>query len=117
MVRELNQRVYDFLITLPRGCVVTYGQIAAYLGDPHLARAVGNILHRNPNGEKYPCYKVVNARGFLSPQYAFGGLEAQQRRLEQEGIAVKNGRVDLELYQYRPAKKSTLPPTKEGDSL
>lgn len=56
----LEQMVLEFLQTIPRGKVVTYGQIAAFLGNPKLARAVGNALHRNPDGEKYPCYKVVD---------------------------------------------------------
>jgi O-6-methylguanine DNA methyltransferase len=96
----MQQKVLGFLQTIPRGRVVTYGQIAAALGSPKLARAVGNALHRNPDGEKYPCYKVVSSQGKLSQHYAFGGLAAQQRLLEADGIAVKNGRVDLRLYQW-----------------
>jgi len=103
-----KQAIYDFLRTVPRGRVVTYGQIAAALGNPKLARAVGNVLHRNPDGETYPCYRVVNSRGCLSAHYAFGGLAAQRRRLESEGIAVENGRVDLQIYQHLPHGKERL---------
>ena len=95
-----KSRVYKYLLTIPRGKVVTYGQIAAYLGNPHLARAVGNALHENPDGDKYPCYKVVNAYGALSEHYAFGGIEAQRRRLSLEGIEVIRNRVDLRKYGY-----------------
>ena len=90
--------VYSLLAKLPQGKVVTYGQLAEMLGNRNLARAVGNALHANPDGDRYPCYKVVNSQGCLSPAYAFGGKEAQQRRLEAEGIAVQNGKVDLSLY-------------------
>ena len=90
--------VYSLLAKLPQGKVVTYGQLAEMLGNRNLARAVGNALHANPDGDSYPCYKVVNAQGCLSQAYAFGGKEAQQRRLEAEGIAVQNGKVDLSLY-------------------
>ena len=62
------------------------------------ARAVGNALHCNPDGDKYPCYKVVNSRGELSSSYAFGGLETQKRRLEADGIVVENDKVDLQKY-------------------
>ncbi len=97
----VRQRVYDYLCTIPRGKVVTYGQIAAALGNPRLARAVGNALHRNPDGDRYPCYKVVNARGELSRHFAFGGREGQKERLEREGIEVTGFTVDLGKYGYR----------------
>ena len=77
----MKQRVYDFLRTIPKGKVVTYGQIAAYLGDKRLARAVGNALHKNPDPGKYPCYKVVSAQGKLSEHFAFCVLEGQKCRL------------------------------------
>lgn len=95
-----KQRVYDFLAVIPKGKVVTYGQIAVFLGNVHYARTVGNILHENPDGEKYPCYKVVNAQGKLAGNYAFGGLDAQKQRLEEEGIVVKDGKVDLKIYKW-----------------
>ena len=96
-----RQAIYDYLTRIPNGRVVTYGQIARHLGNPHLARAVGNILHRNPDGDQYPCYKVVNAQGKLSEHYAFGGLCAQRQRLEADGIRVENDCVELELYQWQ----------------
>ena len=93
-----RQRVYDLLLTVPHGKAVTYGDLAEMLGNRRLARAVGNALHANPDGNRYPCYKVVNAKGELSRAYAFGGIEEQKRRLEAEGITVENGKVDLEKY-------------------
>ena len=96
--------IYAFLTTVPRGKVVTYGQIGRHFGNPRLARAVGNILHENPDGDRYPCYKVVNSQGRLSQRYAFGGLQGQAQRLRREGIPVENGRVDLKQYQYDPDK-------------
>lgn len=95
-----KQLVLQYLARIPRGRVVTYGQIGEYLGSKKLARTVGNILHGNPDGDRYPCYKVVNAAGKLSENYAFGGLEAQKHRLEAEGIPVRNGKVDLEQYRW-----------------
>lgn len=96
-----RQKLYDLLRTLPRGYVITYGKLAELLGNKKWSRAVGNALHRNTDGEKYPCYKVVNSKGELSVSYAFGGLEEQVRRLEAEGIVVENGKVDLKVYKYR----------------
>lgn len=94
----MQQKVYAYLLTIPKGKVVTYGQIAAALGNPKLARAVGNALHQNPDPDKYPCYKVVSAAGKLSKNFAFGGMEGQRQRLEAEGIRVENDRVDLKKY-------------------
>lgn len=96
----MKEKVYGFLKTVPKGKVVTYGQIAEAAGNPRAARAVGNILHSNPNGEEIPCYKVVDAKGRLSEHYAFGGIEKQKERLEKEGIEVKNYRVDLNKYKF-----------------
>ena len=95
-----KQNVYEMLQTIPCGKVTTYGDIAKILGNKTWARSVGNALHENPDGEKYPCYKVVNSKGKLSHAYAFGGLEEQKRRLEKDEIAVKNGKVDLVRYRY-----------------
>ena len=95
-----RQRVFDLIRNIPRGKVMTYGDIAKKLGNKAWARAVGNVLHTNPDGAKIPCYKVVNHRGKLSSSYAFGGMEMQKRRLEEDGIEVENGRVDLKKYGY-----------------
>lgn len=94
-------RIYAYLTTIPKGKVTTYGQIAEYLGNKRLARAVGNTLHKNPDGDKYPCYKVVNCNGRLSTAYAFGGIEEQKRRLEADGIEVTDYAVDLEKYMHK----------------
>lgn len=96
----MEENVYNYLLTIPKGKVVTYKQIAEYLGNPKLARVVGNILHKNPNENKYPCYKVVNSKGRLSKNFAFGGIEAQKQKLEAENIKVLNNSVDLNKYQY-----------------
>lgn len=97
----MKEKVYEFLLTIPKGKVVTYSQIAEYLGNKKLARVVGNILHNNPNEEKYPCYKVVNSKGGLSNNFAFGGIEKQKETLEKEGIVVEKYRVDLNKYKMK----------------
>ena len=95
-----KQTLYELLLTIPRGKVVTYGTLAEMLGNRRMARAVGNALNSNPDGEKYPCYKVVDSKGELSRAYAFGGIDEQKRRLEADGIVVENGKVDLKRYGY-----------------
>jgi len=66
-----------------------------------MCRAVGNALHKNPNPDTIPCYRVVNSKGQLSGEFAFGGTGAQQKLLEADGIEVVNGRVDLARYGWR----------------
>ncbi len=102
MMRKINpQEIYDYLTAIPHGKVVTYGMIGEHLGNKNLARAVGNILHKNPDGTKYPCYKVVSSTGKLAHGYAFGGAKQQKELLEQEGIVVENDKVDLGKYCWK----------------
>lgn len=96
----MREKVYEFLRTIPKGKVVTYGQIAKYLGNEKLSRAVGNILHNNPDEDKNPCYKVVDRNGNLSKHFAFGGIKKQKEKLEQDGIVVEDYRVNLNIYRY-----------------
>ena len=57
---SLADKVYEFVRNIPRGKVATYGQIALYLGNRNFARAVGNILHGNPDPEHIPCHTVLH---------------------------------------------------------
>ena len=93
------KRIYDAVRRIPRGKVATYGQIAEMAGDRKMARAVGNALHKNPDPTGIPCHRVVNAKGELAGEYAFGGAWKQAERLIEEGVAVEQGRVDLKVYQ------------------
>ncbi len=93
-----SERIYAAVKKIPRGRVATYGQIAALAGNRKMARAVGNALHKNPYPDTVPCYRVVNAKGELSGEFAFGGPGAQARLLEADGIRVVDGKVDLEKY-------------------
>ena len=92
------QSVYEYLKTVPRGKVVTYGMIAAAIGRPRASRQVGNALHRNPTPVVIPCHRVVNREGRLAPAFAFGGIGVQARLLEEEGVEVVDGYVDMAKY-------------------
>ena len=95
----MKEKVYAYVKTIPKGKVTTYGQIARFLGNKSLARAVGNILHHNPDPSQFPCHRVVNSRGRVAENYAFGGAAAQSKRLEAEGIVFESdGTIDLEKY-------------------
>ena len=96
-----TKRIYEAVKRIPKGCVATYGQVAAMAGDKKMARAVGNALHKNPDPEHIPCYRVVNSKGELAGAFAFGGENVQADRLMADGIEVVNGKVDLNKYQMK----------------
>jgi O-6-methylguanine DNA methyltransferase len=95
-----SQVVYKLASSIPKGKVSTYGKLAKLAGIKS-PRVVGNILHKNEDTEKIPCHRVVNSRGRLSRSFAFGGAEGQTRRLENEGVEVKDGRVDLNKFLWK----------------
>ena len=93
-----TKRIYEAVKKIPKGHVATYGRIAEMAGEPKMARAVGNALHKNPDPENIPCFRVVNSKGELSGAFAFGGENEQARRLMADGVEVVNGKVDLKKY-------------------
>ena len=102
MAGDFFERVYAYLQKVPRGKVVTYGQIARALGAPRMARQVGYALHVNPMPGVIPCHRVVNRFGGLAPAFAFGGTDAQKQLLLAEGGEVRaDNTVDMEKYQWR----------------
>lgn len=96
-----SKRIYEAVKKIPKGRVATYGTIAELAGDKKMARAVGNALHKNPDPENIPCFRVVNSKGELSGEFAFGGSGAQARLLAAEGVEVVAGKVDLKKYGWK----------------
>lgn len=96
-----TERIYEAVKKIPKGFVATYGQVAELAGNPKMARAVGNALHKNPDPDNIPCYRVVNSKGELAGAFAFGGAEVQANLLRADGIEVKDGKVDLNRYGFR----------------
>ncbi len=86
MKESLSQKIYAVVKQIPPGKVATYGKIAAKIGNPRAARAVGNALHRNPDPKNIPCYRVVDRNGRLAP-----GFREQKRKLLAEGVKFKDG--------------------------
>lgn len=87
-----TKRIYEAVKKIPKGHVASYGRIA------EMAGAVGNALHKNPDPENIPCFRVVNSKGELSGAFAFGGKDEQARRLIKDGVEVVDGKVDLSKY-------------------
>lgn len=94
-----TKRIYEAVKKIPKGKVATYSQVAALAGNPKMARAVGNALHKNPEPGIIPCHRVVNSAGELAGAFAFGGSDAQAALLKAEGVEVIDDKVDLKKYQ------------------
>lgn len=93
-----TKRIYEAVKKIPKGKVATYGQVAELAGNRKMSRAVGNALHKNPEPGVIPCHRVVNSKGELAGEFAFGGSGVQARLLLEEGVETVDGRVDLEKY-------------------
>ncbi len=89
---------------IPRGRVATYGQIAALLGRPRAARAVGRAMHECPAG--VPWHRVVNASGGISRRARMESMLTQRLLLLREGVTLRNGRVSLARHRWRPVDVS-----------
>ncbi|MBO7123104.1 MAG: MGMT family protein [Treponema sp.] len=96
--KSLAQKIYAAVRLIPRGKVASYSQVAALVGNRNLRRYVGNVLHKNPSNSVTPCHRVVNAKGFCSGSFAFGGSGVQRQKLEDEGVAFEKGHVDMERH-------------------
>lgn len=87
-----QEKVWERLQHIPFGDTVSYGELAAELGDPHLAQAVGSAVGRNPISIIIPCHRVVGRKGQLTG-YA-GGLRNKRYLLElEEPVSVREGKL------------------------
>jgi len=86
---------YEVVRGIPRGRVMSYGQVARLAGFARCARQVGYALHGNPDSSTIPCHRVVFKDGRLSPAFAFGGENRQRELLEDEGVTFINSKVDM----------------------
>lgn len=90
-----TERVYAIVAKIPKGKVLTYGQVAKLAGNAKANRAVGNAMKNNPSRATVPCHRVVASNGALTG-YAFGkGTVTKKQLLTKEGVAFKGERIDL----------------------
>lgn len=93
--------VYEITSFIPKGKVSTYKELAkaSQIKNP---RIIGNLLHKNKDPNKYPCHRVVNVAGKLASNYGLGGISVQKQRLLKEGVEVKDFKINLKKYFWRP---------------
>ena len=92
------ERVWAMTVRIPRGRVTTYAELARSL-DSKAYRAVGLAMNRNPYAPRVPCHRVVGSDGRLVG-YA-GGLGKKHAMLQEEGVAFRGDRVDLDKHLHR----------------
>ena len=97
-MKRFHAAVYRLVDRIPKGRVATYGQIAALLGYPRAARAVGQAMKQVP--AHVPWHRVVNAHGGISLRANVSSMLTQRLLLEQEGVPVRRGRVRLQQYRW-----------------
>ena len=88
---EFQRRVWDELLRIPYGATVSYGELAARVGNPSAQRAVARANATNPIAVVVPCHRVIGADGTLTG-YG-GGLDKKRRLLELEGALLPMGSV------------------------
>ena len=96
---RFNERCYQLLLKVPRGKVTTYKVLAHALGT-RAYRAVGNAMRKNPNAPRVPCHRVVRSDGKIGNYSGDGGIAKKIYLLQQEGVIVNDGTVDLKKYGW-----------------
>jgi methylated-DNA-protein-cysteine methyltransferase-like protein len=99
-----RERVYELVLRIPRGQVMSYGLVARVMGAGYDARAIGNIMHATPDdGRHIPWHRVINSQGGCSTAGLTLPPDLQQRLLEAEGVVFnEKGRCDLAKYLWTP---------------
>lgn len=109
--KSVFERVYRLVLRIPRGRVMTYGQIARLLGDRYSPRLVGWAMHATPHDHRnIPWHRVINSRGGISTgRVIIHEPDLQLFLLEAEGIVFnEQGRCDLTEYQWSPVKRGSV---------
>ena len=100
--KEYQARVYEIVRQIPRGRVMTYGQIAGILGDGYTPRTVGYVMHA-ADSEGVPWQRVINSQGKCSTGRLTIPVNLQQDMLEQEGVVFNDkGKCDLKMFEWWP---------------
>lgn len=100
MANDFTERVYATLRKVPKGKVVTYGQLAALAGNPRAARAVGMAMRTNPDIPVTPCHRVVASDGSLTGYSAGQGVSTKRKMLVDEGVSFRGTKIDLKASQW-----------------
>ena len=100
--KTYRERVYELVRSIPKGRVMTYGQIALILGEGYTPRTVGYVMH-GADSEKVPGQRVINSQGKCSTGRLTIPVNLQQELLEAEGVEFNAaGKCDLAKFLWFP---------------
>ena len=100
MQKRFADRVYAVLKKVPKGRATTYKELAEALGSKAY-RAVGTAMKKNKDTIHIHCYRVVCSDGSVGQYSAPGGISKKATLLKKDGIKIKKGKIDLQIYLYR----------------
>ena len=100
-MKNFKEKVYKILRSIPKGKVVTYGQLAKMAGNPRAARAVGGFMRINEDAPHTPCHRVVASDGTLTGYSAAGGIKRKKQMLITEGVKFKGNKVDFVISGFQ----------------
>ena len=98
MKSSFSEQIYRILKTVPRGKVTTYKELANAL-NTKAYRAVGSAMRKNPYAPKVPCHRVIKTNGEVG-EFG-GGVKKKIKMLRQEGVEVKDNKIDLKKFLYK----------------
>jgi len=97
---EFTEKAVETIKDIPKGKIMTYGQIAFIAGNPFGARQVARILHSMSEKENLPWHRVINVKGMISLGGELGLI--QKSMLIDEGLVFEDNKINLHICQYRP---------------
>ena len=98
---DIRHIIVQQLSHIPLGKVCTYGDLAKLAGFPSHARFVGSVLRNLPKDTQLPWHRVINGQGKISFPKDSEAYLTQKTRLENEGITLLKGRIDLKTYRMK----------------
>lgn len=116
---SFRARVYELVLRIPAGRVMSYGSVARVLGAGYDARAIGNVMHATPDDERaIPWHRVINSQGGCSTAGLTTPPDLQQRLLEAEGIVFnEKGRCEIAKYLWTPPEYEAEAKAEQQGSL
>jgi methylated-DNA-protein-cysteine methyltransferase-like protein len=100
--QQRNERIWATIRDVPRGNVASYGQIAAIAGIPRGARQVAYALRHLPEGNEVPWYRVIRSSGHIAFDRDSAGYNEQSKRLIMEGVVIRDGRINMQRFNWQP---------------
>jgi O-6-methylguanine DNA methyltransferase len=89
---NLSEKIYKVVAKIPKGKVLSYGEVARRAGAPGAARVAGTLMRKNPY-KNVPCHRVILADGRVGNYSGLGGKKGKIRKLIKEGVIIKGEKI------------------------